>query len=99
MHGRGEGGSGNLTRMLQKSQRNQQEYHTENKITEDTRYNLPRLKIKDTAPAGHFFSRNDMTDTARTHARPNRNDFPVQGGVLARTLSPQPPIFQKFENF
>ena len=31
---------------------------------------------------------------ARTHARTKRNDFPVRG-VLTRTHSPKPPIYEK----
>jgi len=53
----------------------------------DKRYDLPREKIKDTTPYCAFSSRADMTDTARTHARPNRNDFPVPGGCWL-ALSP-----------
>ena len=32
-----------------------------------------------------------MTDTARTHARPNRNDFPVTGGCWLALSPPNLP--------
>ena len=50
--------------------------HKEPKITEDTRYDLPRENIKDAGGPGHFFTPKRLHKES-THAQTKRNDFPV----------------------
>jgi hypothetical protein len=59
--------------------------HKEPKITEDTRYDLPRAKIKDTGDAVHFFIPKRLHKDS-THARTNETKrFP---GWVGQAPSP-----------
>ena len=65
-----------LTGTLKKSTYKSLRILTEPQITQDTRYDLPRRKIKDTGGDAQILTPKRLHKDS-THARTKRNDFPV----------------------